>query len=83
MFLIMPTSAEADLALAATLRRLRHERGETQEDLAHKARLTVAALARIERGVANPAWTTVKRIAAALDISLAALAEAVERTKSS
>jgi transcriptional regulator with XRE-family HTH domain len=79
----MPAPVKADPVLASTLRRLRLERGETQEDLAHKAHLTVAALARIERGVANPAWTTVKRIAAALEISLTALAEAVERTKSS
>jgi transcriptional regulator with XRE-family HTH domain len=81
MFLTMSAPAEADRVLASTLRRLRQERGETQEELAHKARLTVAALARIERGVANPAWTTVKRIAAALEISLTALAEAVERDR--
>jgi HTH-type transcriptional regulator/antitoxin HipB len=67
--------------LAAVLRHLRFERGDTQEDLAHRAGLTVAALARIERGHANPTWTNVRRIAVALDISLAALGEAVERTK--
>jgi transcriptional regulator with XRE-family HTH domain len=43
--------------------------------------LTVAAFARIERGHANPTWTTVRRIAVALEISLTALAEAVERQK--
>ena len=40
--------------------------------------LTVAAFARIERGNANPTWTTVTRIAAALEISLATLGETVE-----
>lgn len=69
---------QADAALAATLRRLRTERGYTQEDLAHRAGLTVAAFARIERGNANPTWTTVTRIAAALEISLATLGETVE-----
>ena len=69
---------QADAALAATLRRLRTERGYTQEDLAHRAGLTVAAFARIERGNANPTWTTVRRIAAALEISLATLGEKVE-----
>ncbi len=78
MFLIVSAPRQIDAALAATFRRLRAERGDTQEDLAHRAGLTVAAFARIERGHANPTWTTVTRIAAALDISLAALGEAVE-----
>jgi transcriptional regulator with XRE-family HTH domain len=78
MFLIVSAPTQVDAALAATLRRLRNERGETQEDLAHRAGLTVAAFARIERGHANPTWTTVTRIAGALEISLAALGEAVE-----
>jgi transcriptional regulator with XRE-family HTH domain len=79
MFLMMSSPIQADADLAATLRRLRLERGDTQEDLAHRAGLTVAAFARIERGQANPTWTTVRRIAGALDITLAALGEAVER----
>ncbi|HLH14023.1 MAG TPA: helix-turn-helix transcriptional regulator [Solirubrobacteraceae bacterium] len=77
----MTAPAQVDPALAATVRRMRTERGETQEDLAHRAGLTVAAFARIERGHANPTWTTVRRIAEALDVSLTALAEAVERHK--
>jgi transcriptional regulator with XRE-family HTH domain len=78
MFLIVSAPSQPDTALATALRRLRTERGETQEDLAHRAGLTVAAFARIERGHANPTWTTVRRIAEALEISLAALGEAVE-----
>jgi transcriptional regulator with XRE-family HTH domain len=70
---------QTDPALAATVRRMRIERGDTQEDLAHRAGLTVAAFARIERGHANPTWTTVRRIADALEVSLTALADAVER----
>jgi transcriptional regulator with XRE-family HTH domain len=81
MFLIVSAPAQIDVALAVTLRSLRIERGETQEDLAHNANLTVAALARIERGQANPTWTTVTRIAAALDIDLVQLGEAVEETR--
>jgi len=73
---------QADQALASTVRRMRVERGDTQEDLAHRAGLTVAAFARIERGHANPTWTTVRRIAGALEISLVTLAEAVERQRS-
>jgi transcriptional regulator with XRE-family HTH domain len=78
MFLIMSAPTQADAALAKTVRRLRRERGETQEDLAHRAGLTVAAFARIERGNANPTWTTVRRIAEALGITLATLGEQVE-----
>ena len=77
----MSAPTQIDPALAATVRRIRVERGDTQEDLAHRAGLTVAAFARIERGHANPTWTTVRRIAVALEISLTALAEAVERHK--
>lgn len=78
MFLIVPAPTQPDVALAQTLRRLRMERGDTQEELAHRAGLTVAAFARIERGTANPTWTTVRRLAGALDVSLAGLGEAVE-----
>jgi transcriptional regulator with XRE-family HTH domain len=81
MFLIVSAPNQPDPALAATVRRMRVERGDTQEDLAHRAGLTVAAFARIERGHANPTWTTVRRIALALEVSLAALSEAVEHTK--
>lgn len=81
MFLIVSAPIQPDSALATALRQLRVERGDTQEDLAHRAGLTVAAFARIERGHANPTWTTVSRIAAALEISLAALGEAVERAR--
>ena len=81
MFLIVSAPNQPDRALAATLRRIRTERGHTQEDLAHRAGLTVAAVARIERGQANPTWTTVRRLAAALNTSLATLGGAVERAK--
>jgi len=57
---------------------LRGYRGSTQEDVAYTAGITVAALARIERGETNPRWTTVRRIASGLDISLAELVVAVE-----
>jgi transcriptional regulator with XRE-family HTH domain len=71
--------ATPDAALAVALLNLRRARGQTQEDLAHAAGLTVTAYARIERGSANPTWTTVRRIAAALDVSVSELGQAVER----
>ena len=75
----MPVQAQVDQALASTLRRLRIERNQTQEDLAHRAGITVAALARIERGQSNPRWSTVRNIAVALQIGLPDLSIAIER----
>lgn len=73
--------AHADQALAATIRRLRRGRGRTQEALAYRARITTAALGRIERGTANPQWTTVKQIAAALDLTVEELAAASDHVE--
>jgi transcriptional regulator with XRE-family HTH domain len=67
-----------DPDLAAALRRLRVERGTTQEALAHSSGLTTGSLARIELGQASPAWATVRQIAEALGVSLVELAAAVE-----
>ncbi|HWJ49565.1 MAG TPA: helix-turn-helix transcriptional regulator [Solirubrobacteraceae bacterium] len=74
----MGAPALADVELAAEIRRLRLLSGESQESLAHRSGLTVAALSRIERGAANPAWTTVRRIMGALEVSLSELGERLE-----
>jgi transcriptional regulator with XRE-family HTH domain len=66
-----------DKTLAVILRRARIKRGETQEAVARRAGLTVAAYARIERGTSDPKWTTVKSIAEALEVSLAGLDSAL------
>jgi transcriptional regulator with XRE-family HTH domain len=65
------------------LRDLRQRADLSQEAVAHAAGLTVSAYARIERGEANPTWTTVTQIARALDVSLAEIGEAVERFRRS
>jgi transcriptional regulator with XRE-family HTH domain len=67
-----------DPALAYALRRLRRDSGITQEDVAFVAGLTVASIARIERGATNPRWTTVRRIICALDVGLPELVTMVE-----
>jgi transcriptional regulator with XRE-family HTH domain len=74
----MPRQFAPDPTLAAVLRRLRVERGTTQEALAFRSGITTGSLARIELGQASPAWTTVRQIAEALDVSLVDLATAVE-----
>ncbi|HEY1833119.1 MAG TPA: helix-turn-helix transcriptional regulator [Solirubrobacteraceae bacterium] len=62
-----------DLDLARTLRRLREERSLTQEQLAFEAGITSSGLSRIERGLNDPGWTTVRRLAGALGIGLGEL----------
>jgi transcriptional regulator with XRE-family HTH domain len=71
----------ADPHLAEGHARLRERDGRSQEALAHDARLTVAAMARVERAQTNPTWTTVLRIADALGVSLAQLGRAVDNRR--
>jgi transcriptional regulator with XRE-family HTH domain len=70
-----------DPALAAALVKLRKARRLTQEELAHRAKLTTGTLSKIETASASPAWSTVRSIAAALDMTLVELARAVERER--
>ncbi len=67
-----------DLSLAVLLKQLREERGISQEQLAFEAGITSSALSRIERGLNNPRWTTLRRIAKALNVSLVELASDIE-----
>lgn len=70
-------SPNADQTLAAVLKRLRKQRGVTQEALAFNANLTTRSYQKIERGHTSPEWATVRRIAQALDVGLVELAQAV------
>jgi len=70
--------AKPDPALAATVRRLREERGVTRDALAFEAGIAVGSLAGIELAHSSPSWDTFKRIAAALDLPTGQLAEAIE-----
>ena len=65
--------------LSTTVRALREKR--TREALAFHAGLTNGAFAQIELGKAGPSWSNVRRIARALDLSIGALAAAVEATE--
>ena len=67
-----------DQSLAAVLRELRGATGRSQEAIAHEVGITMGAYARIERGLADPKWGTLRRIAAALGVTLSELARAVE-----
>jgi transcriptional regulator with XRE-family HTH domain len=74
----MTRSSTPDPALAATLRRMREERGISREALAVSAGVTASALARIELAQTTPGWDTVRRVAGALGVSMVELSSAVE-----
>jgi transcriptional regulator with XRE-family HTH domain len=74
--------AKPEPVLAATVRRLREDRGVTREALAHEAGFTVGSLARIELAQSSPSWDSFVRIAGALDRSISRLAAATELGRS-
>ena len=76
----MRRSDQPQPALGQAIRQLREKRGTTQEDLAHEADITTGTLSLIERGHANPTWSTVKSLAAALGISMGELGKLADRS---
>jgi transcriptional regulator with XRE-family HTH domain len=67
-----------DPALGATIRQAREDAGLSQAQLAVHAGLAVGTLARLEAGSTDPSWSSIRGLAEALGLSLAALAELVE-----
>ncbi len=55
-------------ALGEAIRRSREKRGLSQEGLADVAEIHITHLGGLERGVRNPSYTTLLRLAKALDI---------------
>ncbi len=78
----MRRSDQPQPALGKAIRQLREKQGTTQEDLAHAAGVTTGTLSLIERGHANPTWSTVKGIAEALGISMGDLARQADELES-
>jgi transcriptional regulator with XRE-family HTH domain len=54
--------------VAANLRRVRHGRKMTQEELAERAELSPRYVSRIETGIASPTVSVLGRLAKALEI---------------
>lgn len=50
------------------IKRIRRQRGYTQEDIADKSGMHVSTLGRIERGEINPPLQTLNKIAQALKV---------------
>lgn len=66
----MPPRSEPQPALGQAIRRLRKERGLSQEELGHRAEIHPTWISHIESGRTNPAWGTVRRIATVLEVRL-------------
>lgn len=80
----MRRSDQPQPALGKAIRQLRQKRSMTQEDLAHEAGITTGTLSLIERGNANPTWSTIKGIALGLELSIediAKLADQIEKPR--
>ena len=63
----------AVVKIGDNLKRRRVRKALTQEELARKARLTTASVARIERNETEPRMSTLRKLAKALDIDPAEL----------
>jgi len=53
-------------ALGEAIRRLRHDAGLTQEQLADRVATDLTQIGGLERGTRNPSYTTLLRLASAL-----------------
>lgn len=69
---------DPQVGLARAIRKLRTDASLSQRDLAQRMDLDPSQMSRLERGDANPSWNTVRRIATALEVTLAELAELAE-----
>src|SRR5712691_10638385 len=66
-------SEHGGLELGRRIRKLRLERGLTLQAVAGTARVSQSLISQVERGLASPSINTLRRIAGALDVPIAAL----------
>jgi len=57
-----------DLRFARRLKRLRRQKGLTQEDLAYKTHLSTTFIGLLETGMRRPSLKTLQKIAIKLDV---------------
>jgi len=69
-------------ALGDAIRQLRTEAEMSQEQLAEAAGTDLTQVGGIERGVRNPSYTTLLRLAGALETSVGELASLADRLRS-
>lgn len=58
-----------------TVRKLRKQKGWSQEELAEKAKLDPKSIVQIENAKRNPTLKTLQKIASALNVSISKLLE--------
>ncbi len=75
----MAPRTEPQPGLGRAIRELRLEKGLSQEELGHRAEIHPTWVSHVESGRNNPAWGTVRRIAAGLGIGIADLAARAEQ----
>lgn len=75
----MPPRREPQIALGRAVRKLREDKGLSQEDVSQRAKLHVTWVSRIEGGAVNPSWGTFKRLADALEVRPSELAAEEEK----
>jgi transcriptional regulator with XRE-family HTH domain len=60
--------------LGHAIRKLRTDRGWSQEELGHRSEIHPTWISHLESGRVNPTWGNMRRVAAGLGVSLAVLA---------
>jgi transcriptional regulator with XRE-family HTH domain len=78
----MAPRTEPQPGLGKAIKQLRTERGLSQEEVGLRAEIHPTWISHIESGRNNPAWGSVRRIAAALDVKLSDLAALAEELES-
>lgn len=74
----MTPRSEPQPALGQAIKQARKARSLSQEELGLEAEIHPTWISHIESGRNNPAWGSVRRIAAALDLRVSALAAMAE-----
>jgi transcriptional regulator with XRE-family HTH domain len=68
-------------ALGAAIQRLRNEAGLSQEELADRSEIHLTHIGGLERGVRNPSYTTLVRLAAALHTRVGGLTQLADKIR--
>lgn len=74
----MAPRTEPQPALGKAIKQRREDLGMSQEELGQRSEIHMTWISHIESGRNNPAWGSVKRIAAALDLKVSELAKLAE-----
>lgn len=69
---------EVEKVFGSELRKMRKERGLTQEELAARADIERTFVSFLERGLRQPTLTSILKIAGGLGVSAASIVDAVE-----